>query len=85
MTTSFTTDILPLFRPGDIGCMSPRGILIGSVDWMCDPAAGNDYPDYGNARRVYAALAGGFMPPGQKWPQAQLDKFQAWMTDGFNP
>jgi hypothetical protein len=50
MAKSFATDILPMFKPGDIGCMAPRGILIGSADWMCDPTAGNGYPDHGNAR-----------------------------------
>jgi hypothetical protein len=85
MTMSFATDILRLFRPGDIGCMAPRGVFIGSAEWMCDPAAGGGYPDHGNARRVYSALARGVMPPGQKWPQDRLDTFQSWMTDGFNP
>ena len=52
---------------------------------MCDPAAGNGYPDHGNARRVYSALARGVMPPNRRWPQDWLDIFQSWMTDGFNP
>ena len=56
MATSFATDILPLFKPRDIGCMAPRGVLVASANWMCDPAAGNGYPDHGNARRVYSAL-----------------------------
>ncbi len=85
MSTSFATDILPLFKPGDIGCMAPRGVLIASADWMCDPAARNGYPDHGNARRVYSALARGVMPPNRRWPQDWLDIFQSWMTDGFNP
>jgi hypothetical protein len=85
MATSFAADILPKFRPGDIGCMSPKGIHIGSAEWMCDPAAGNGYPDHGNARRVHSALARGIMPPGHKWPQEWIDGFECWMTDGFNP
>jgi len=39
----------------------------------------------GDARRVYAALSAGFMPPGQKWSQDQLDIFSTWMTEGFQP
>ena len=85
MSSSFATDVLPLFELGDIACMAPRGILIGSADWMCDPAAVGDYPDHGNARRVYSALERGVMPPGNRWPQAPLDTFWTWMTDGFNP
>jgi hypothetical protein len=41
MATSFAADILPKFRPGDIACMAPKGIHIGSAEWMCDPAASN--------------------------------------------
>jgi hypothetical protein len=85
MAKSFATDILPMFKPGDIGCMAPRGILIGSADWMCDPTAGNGYPDHGNARRVHSALSRGVMPPNRKWPQDWIDTYNAWMTDGFNP
>lgn len=83
--TQFGQDVLPLFRASDIGCMAPRGILLGSSDWMCDPAASDDYPDHGNARRVFAALSAGIMPPNGKWPQSRLDVFQRWMNDGFNP
>lgn len=85
MATSFAAEILPLFKPGDIGCMAPRGILIGSAEWMCDPAAANGFADHGNARRVYSALSRGVMPPNRPWPQESLDIFQRWMTDGFNP
>jgi hypothetical protein len=85
MTTRFATDILPLFDAGEIGCMAARGILIGSADWMCDAAAGDGFPYHGHARRVYSALSRGVMPPTGKWPQDQLDTFQAWINDGFNP
>jgi hypothetical protein len=85
MTTSFASDILPLFRPGDIDCMTPRGVQLGNPDWMCDPAPAFGFPDYGNARRVYSALSRGVMPPDGKWPQDQLDIFKQWITDGFNP
>jgi hypothetical protein len=85
MVTSFATDILPKFRIGDIGCMSPKGILIGSAEWMCDSAGGDGFFDHANARRVYAALSQGLMPPGNKWPQEWIDTYKCWMTDGFNP
>jgi len=85
MTSSFATDILPLFKPTDIGCMAPRGVLLGSADWMCDPAGADGYPDHGNARRVFSALSRGVMPPNRKWPQESLEKFDQWINEGFNP
>jgi hypothetical protein len=85
MTPGYAHDILPLFRAGDIACMTPRGIRIGDAQWMCDPAANNGFEDHGNARRVFAALARGSMPPGAKWPQDRLDLYSNWMTDGFQP
>ncbi|HEY8008373.1 MAG TPA: hypothetical protein VIE66_16615 [Methylocella sp.] len=85
MPTSFATDIRLLFRPTDIGCMAPRGVLLGSADWMCDPAASAGFSDHGNARRVFAALSQGVMPPNGKWPQERLDRYQKWMDEGFNP
>jgi hypothetical protein len=85
MAASFATDILPLFKPGDIGCMAPRGVLIGSAEWMCDPAAGDGFADHGNARRVHSALTRGIMPPNRPWPQQSVEIFEGWMADGFNP
>jgi hypothetical protein len=85
MSASFSTDVLPLFRPGDITCMAPKGVRLSDAQWMCDPAASDDFGDHSNARRVYAALSAGFMPPGQKWSQDQLDTYSTWMTDGFKP
>jgi hypothetical protein len=40
-------------------------------------------PTHGNARRVYAELHRGAMPPGNKWPQDWLDEYQNWMAGGF--
>jgi len=85
MTTSYGTDILPMFRPGDIACMSPKGVRLGDASWMCDPAADDDFADYANARRVFAALSSGFMPPGHKWSQDRLDTYSSWISDGFQP
>ena len=85
MTTSYANDILPLFRPGDLACMTPKGVQLGEVQWMCDPAGNDDFDDHANARRVFAVLAAGFMPPGRRWSQDRLDTYSAWMTDGFRP
>ena len=85
MMAGFARDILPMFRPGDITCMASKGVRLGDAQWMCDPAANHGFDDHGNARRVYAALSAGFMPPGQKWSPDQLDTYSTWMTDGFQP
>ncbi|QPF83511.1 hypothetical protein IC762_27970 [Bradyrhizobium genosp. L] len=85
MTTSYGKDILPLFRPGDVHCMDPKGVRLDDAGWMCDPAANDDFSDHANARRVFAALTAGFMPPGHKWSQDTLDIYASWITDGFQP
>lgn len=85
MASTFAEDILPKFRGIDQGCMAPKGVLLGSAEWMCDPAGNDEFADHANARRVYGALSTGFMPPGHKWSRDWLDSFDSWMTDGFKP
>lgn len=82
---TYTDDILPMFRPQDVTCMTPQGVKIGDVTWMCDPAGNHGFPDHGNARRVFAALHRGFMPPDGQWSQQWLDTYQSWMDGGFEP
>jgi hypothetical protein len=83
--TSYTSDIKPKFRPGDIRCMAPKGIELGDADWMCDPSPSDEFADHANARRVFAALSDGFMPPDGAWQKDWLDTYARWMTDGFQP
>jgi hypothetical protein len=83
--TGYAQDIEPMFRPGDISCMTRRGVRIGDAQWMCDPAANHGFNDHGNARRVHAALSEGFMPPDGQWSQDWLAIYSNWMTDGFQP
>jgi hypothetical protein len=85
MTTTYFQDIKPLFRPQDIACMGPRSVKLDDVTWMCDPTGGHGFDDHANARRVFAALHRGIMPPDDKWSPDWLDTFQSWMTDGFQP
>jgi hypothetical protein len=85
MTICFAKDILPMFRPVDISCMTPKGVHLGDAQWMCEAAGNHGFDDHGNARRVFAALSAGFMPPGHKWPKDQVDIFANWMTEGFQP
>ena len=83
MSVSYFADILPKFRPGDIRCMKGKGVLLGDADWMCDPSAAEGFDDHGNARRVYAALSEGFMPPDGAWPPDWIETYRNWMNGGF--
>jgi hypothetical protein len=73
MALSFATDILPLFREGDIACMKNVGVDLDDPAWMSVPA---------NAKSVYDAVAGGSMPPDQPWPAERVALFKAWMDAG---
>lgn len=73
---SFAADILPLFRYGDINCMSRAGVLLSDANWMCVP---------NNAARVYTQLSSKEMPPDAPWPDAQIERFKAWMDQGCKP
>jgi hypothetical protein len=83
MAKTFISDVLPLFRSGDLTCMAQFGVRLGDSGWMCDPSPSNGFPDHGNARAVFAALSRGSMPPDHPWPQTQLDAYEQWMRDGF--
>ena len=83
MATTFTSDILPLFRAGDVACMKLRGVRLDDADWMCNAGPGNGFEDHGNARSVFASLTGGSMPPDAPWTPLQLQTYSQWMLDGF--
>jgi hypothetical protein len=74
--TSFATDILPLFRPGDIVCMARPGVLLDNYAYMSQPA---------NAQTVYDQLSEGKMPPDAPWPQTHVALFKSWMDGGRQP
>jgi hypothetical protein len=87
MPISFAKAILPLFRQGDIACMSRFGVQLDDYAYMGDPGGDGTYPDYANARDVYAHLTGATSPRmpagGPYWSDSQLELFDQWMTDGF--
>ena len=74
MTLSFAKDILPLFRDGDIKCMTRGGVKLGEAAWMCVPA---------NAQLVYGAVSAGKMPPDAPWAKERVALFKAWMDAGL--
>jgi hypothetical protein len=74
MALSFAVDIRPLFRDGDVRCMSPAGIHLDDAAWMCQPA---------NAQKVYGAVAAGKMPPDAPWPAERVSLFKQWMDAGL--
>ncbi|MGC2162897.1 MAG: hypothetical protein WA634_13360 [Silvibacterium sp.] len=73
MALSFEKDIRPLFREGDVKCMSP-GVRLDDPAWMRVAA---------NAQAVYHAVSTGAMPPDAPWKEAQVKTFKAWMDEGF--
>ena len=94
MAVSFKTDILPLFTPTDIQHMTGMGVQLSDYTWMSNAAGGTvvtcgPFSDHGNAQAVYAALSGKCQPQmplgGPYWTPAQLQLFQQWMTDGYQP
>jgi hypothetical protein len=82
---SFAADIRPKFRPRDVNCMARRHINLSNTTWMCDATGNDDYHDHANARRVFAALTQGAMPPDDAWSQAWLSSYKSWMETGFLP
>jgi hypothetical protein len=82
---SFAHDIAPMFRPGDVACMAPKGVKLSDAGWMTDPAGDDDYPDHAHARMVFDALSQQVMPPDGPWAPAKIAVFQHWMDAGFKP
>jgi hypothetical protein len=77
--TSFAVDIKPLFRALDVTHMKGGGVLLDDYTYMSQPA---------NAQNVYDHLTGTAspqMPPGNPWPQNQIDLFKKWMDEGLKP
>ena len=79
MSVSFAKNIAPLFTPGDVTCMGRHGVLLNNYPYMSTPA---------NAQNVLGHLDGStppVMPPGGKWPPAQIQLFRDWIAGGYQP
>ena len=74
MALSFAKDIRPLFREGDVKCMSRAGVKLDDPAWMRVAA---------NAQAVYDAVSNGSMPPDAPWPEERVKTFKAWMDEGL--
>ena len=80
-TTSFQTDIRPLFTERDIEGMR-KGFNLASYDEVKAHAAAI----YDRIRGIGGAVMPPPLPRGEgPWPQSQIDLFAKWMTDGFPP
>ena len=75
MALSFAKDIRPLFRDEqDVGAMKPFGLDLSSYDEV-RAQAGN----------IVARLEDGSMPCDEVWPQARIEVFKLWMSEGMAP
>ena len=80
-TTSFKTEIRPLFTERDIQCMS-KAFNLGSYEDVKKHAS----VIYDRIR----GIGGSVMPPPSPrgegpWEQSRIDLFAKWMADGFQP
>jgi rubrerythrin len=78
-TTSFARDVLPLFRPVDIQHMKRRGLDLADFDAV-----------RGSATTISRRLKGQGvrrMPPPPDTPltDAQIERFDTWIAEGFPP
>jgi hypothetical protein len=79
--TSFQADILPLFTERDIHAMS-KAFNLGSYDDVKAHAAAI----YDRIRGIGGAVMPPPPPRGEgPWPQARIELFAKWMTDGYQP
>lgn len=70
MAMNFETDIKPLFRERDRGSMKSHFDL-----WSYE-----DVSEHADA--ILTTLRAGTMPCDGAWPEAQVDLFERWVTDG---
>ncbi|MGA7913859.1 MAG: hypothetical protein WCA00_01390 [Candidatus Acidiferrales bacterium] len=80
-TTSFHSDIRPLFTPRDIEGMK-KGFNLQSYDEVKNHAAAI----YDRIRGIGGAVMPPPPPRGEgPWPQSRIELFAQWMADGFPP
>jgi len=79
--TSFAADIRPLFTERDIQGMS-KGFNLASYDEVKAHAAAI----YDRIRGIGGAVMPPPPPRGEgPWPQARIELFAKWMSDGYPP
>jgi len=75
MALSFAKDIRPLFRDDpDVEAMKSFGMNLSAHDDVKM-----------HADSILARLEDGSMPCDEPWPQAQIDRFKQWMSEGMAP
>jgi hypothetical protein len=84
MAVSFSKDIVPLFRKVDIDHMRQHQVFLDDYKYMSDPTG-----DHANATDVQNRLNSTNqtlrMPPDIRWAAAQLQLYDQWMKDGYQP
>ncbi|GAC1413110.1 MAG: hypothetical protein NVSMB57_08640 [Actinomycetota bacterium] len=72
MTTSFASDIKPMFRDKD------RDDMLFAFD-LHDHAQVTEH-----AEDILSELQSGNMPCDGAWPEGDVEKFKTWMEEGMN-
>jgi hypothetical protein len=70
---SFEADIRPLFRDDDVDAMS----------WAFDLTSYENVKEHAEA--IYERVADGSMPCDDPWPDADVERFRAWIDSGVLP
>lgn len=70
---TYTENIRPLFRDGDVKSMSFTFDLSSYEDVRA------------NAEAIYERLAEGSMPCDRPWPAEQVERFRKWINQGSKP
>jgi hypothetical protein len=82
MTTSFHSDILPLFTETDIDHMGSFGVILNDYSYMSQPD---------NAATVYQQVSQGSMPPPPSeggegaWSPDKVELLKSWIDEGYQP
>jgi hypothetical protein len=81
LPVSFSKDIKPLFREVDIEHMKVHGVPLDDYQYMSDATN-----SYAHAQAVLNSLVRKTMPPGGPfWTKEQIELYEKWRTDGYQP
>jgi hypothetical protein len=72
-------DIKPFFTQMDVGCMRARNLDLSDYEMVKNRATSI----LGQLKLRVQDPTRGMPKGGRPWPQERIDKFEAWIKDGF--